>query len=1157
MTPNSNGMPHARAIAGYDPLEALKAAKLATRERHDFKGLLRVVKLTALFLFVGLLQLSAGSSGQRLSIAVKNTTLDKLFSEIEKKTSYVFFYDATLLQHTRPVTVDMKDATIEEVLAYSLKGQGLAFSIQDRTIFVKREQAKTAGVGTAEGGGATPGVKGEVRSEEGLPLAGATVYIKKLKISGMTDAKGEFELKNVPDGEYEVEISYVGFEGYKTMVSVTNHVGTVTAKLKQSMSKLDETVVKGYYNTTNRLNTGSVFTVKAEDIEKQPVTDPLMALEGRVPGLYIAQTSGIPGSYGTVLLRGQNFIFTRSQTPLNLNSPLYIVDGVPFSSTSLTSNGIGGGALGSPSNGPNPQFGMSPFNNLNPADIESIEVLKDADATAIYGSRGANGVVLITTKKGKAGSTRVDVNVYSGAGKVAREMQLLNTQQYLAMRHQAFYNDSLSSPSSDITPGPNDYDLNGIWDTTRYTDWQKVFIGGTAQLTSANLNISGGNLNTQFLIGGNYTKQTTVYPGDFSDQKASVHININHASIDQKFHLLFSGQYMNDNSMLPSTDFATDITMAPDAPALYNADGSINWQGGTWYNPLASILMTSGAVTHNLLGNLNLSYELLPGLKIKSSLGYTRMQMDQTQLIPSAAFYGPPDPNNRFNFFATTSVGTWVLEPEIDYSKKLGQGKLDILIGTTFQENVQNTLGQYAYGFSSDALISDIAAASNVATINATNSDYRYNALFGRAGYNWRDKYLINITARRDGSTRFGPQNQFGNFGSAGVGWIFSKENFAEKLLPVLSFGKLRISYGVTGNDQINDYQYFSTYAPYSRSSYQGVIGLYPQRIANPYFGWERVNKLEAGIELGFLKDRVLLSGDYYRNRSNNQLVLAPLPSIDGFSSIQSNLPALVQNSGAEVEINTVNIKTKNFTWTTAFNLTIPRNKLVSFPGLASNSTYKNAYEIGKSLFIQHQYHYTGVDPQTGLFTFQDVNKDGVINSLDLQFLKQVAQEYYGGFGNTFIYKEFQLTIFFQYVRQTGFNYFADANPTGIFNGGSSNVPVFMVNNWKRPGDVSNIEQFTQGGGSGAAATAWYNIQTSDYAIGDASFIRLKNLSLSWSLPEQWRRKMHLQNARIYVQGQNLLTITKYRGQDPESPTNQGLTLPPLRMITGGVQLTL
>jgi TonB-linked SusC/RagA family outer membrane protein len=963
---------------------------------------------------------------------------------------------------------------------------------------------------------------------------GASVVIRKLKKSGMTDDNGEFVLHDVPDGEYEVEISFVGYETRRTTVVVENHEGRVVADLKQFHSQLDETIVKGYYTTTNRLNTGNVTKIKGEDIQKQPVSDPIMALEGRVSGLYIQQSSGIPGASMIVRLRGQNSI-------ANGNNPLYIVDGVPFTSTPLTNSSIGGGAIGY--GGTTAGSGMSPFNNINPADIESIEVLKDADATAIYGSRGANGVILISTKKGKAGDSKFLANVYSGAGAVTRKMELLNTQQYLQVRHQAFINDGQ-------TPTSDDVDINGQWDTTRYTDWQKVLIGRTAKFTNAQASLSGGNANTQFILGGGYNRQTTVFPGNYEDDKASIHLNVNHASANQKFHVLASAGYVNDNSIIPQADFTGNLNIAPDAPALYDANGNINWQNGTFNNPMAGTFKNARAVTNTLTGNLNLSYEIFHGLQVKSSFGYTNMQMNQTNQQSAMSAYGPPDPNNRENQFATSNLNTWIIEPQLDYSRKIGHGNLAVIVGTTHQQNKQNSIGQTALGFASDALIPNVTAANAVVITGAAQeTEYHYVAFFGRINYNWEEKYLVNVTARRDGSSRFGSNNQFGNFGAVGAGWIFTKEKLIEHNLSFLSFGKLRASYGTTGNDQIGDYQFLSTYTPYPGTSYQGISTLYPTIIANPYFGWELVKKLEGGIELGFLKDRILLTASYYHNRTGNQLVGEPLPYTTGFNVIQANLPAVVQNTGTEVVLNTINIQGKSFTWSTSINLSIPRNKLISFPGLATNARFNRKYSIGKPLSSKPTYHYTGLNAQTGIYTFEDVNHDGAINSKDLQFLKQVTQNYYGGIQNSFSYKGWHLDFLVQFVKQTALNYLANFKTPGFI---SQNQTLSILNSWHAPGDNSAIQKYTQMGG--AVNNAYGTYIGSDAVISDGSFIRLKNLSLAYTLPTEWQRKLHLQNTRIYIQGQNLLTITGYKGLDPET---QGWSLPPLRMITGGIQVGL
>jgi TonB-dependent starch-binding outer membrane protein SusC len=1110
----------------------------------------RAVKLTAVILLICFLQVSAHSSAQqRISISLKSAALDKVFAEIEKRSGYTIFYNTEVLKSAGLVTIEIKDASVEDVLRQCLKGLPLEFTVQDKTIFVKKEARRTAMEMERSTAPSAAGVSGVVRSEAGVPLGGATVSIKKLKKQGQTNVAGEFVLKGVPNGTYEVEVSFVGYEKYVTTITVDNKLAVVTVAMKQSQSSLDEMVVKGYYTTTNRLNTGDVTTVKGEEIQKQPVQDPILALEGRVPGLYIQQTSGAPGAYSTIRIMGQNSM-------ANGNDPLYIVDGVPFSSISLSSIDMSAGALGYSSPVSNVSGGgMSPFNGLNPSDIESIEVLKDADATAIYGSRGANGVILITTKKGKSGDTHFNMNVYTGGGYVTRMMHLLNTPQYLTMRHEAFQNDNLPRPSITTTPTDRNYDVNGIWDTTRYTNWQKVFIGNTANFTNAQGSFSGGNANTQFVVGGGYSKQGTAFLGDYSDQKASGHVNLTHTSTDRRFRLQMGANYVNDNSTLPPLDFTSYIDLAPDAPSLYDGNGNVNWAihngTATFGNNLAGASLRSvNSNTSNLISNLNLGYQLFKGLQIKTEFGYNKEEMNETSIIPASS-YAPPNnvnPNLRSITFATTTFTTWIVEPQIDYQKVIGFGKFETLVGTTFQENKQNSLTQYASGYTGDALITNPLNASTELIVGDESTLYRYNAIYGRLSYNWADKYLINLTARRDGSSRFGPGKQFGNFGAAGVGWVFTKENLIQNDFSILSFGKLKASYGVTGNDQITDYQFLSTYSSLSYT-YQGIAGLYPTSLTNPYFAWEVVKKLEGGIDLGFVKDRILLSAIYYRNRTGNQLVGYSLPSVTGFSSVQFNLPAVVQNTGLEVTLNTINIKSKKFSWSTSANLTVPSNKLVSFPNISNFGSYANRYVVGKSLFIQERYYSTGVNPQSGLYSFATKNPNGIPSTpQDLQVTRPVTQKYYGGVQNNLSYGGFQLDVFIQYVNQLGYdykNYFPSPGTVDI------NQPTAALNRWTSPGELTSTQRF----GTTTKTSSQYNLfRASDGVITGASFLRIKNLSFSYNLPERWDRKVFLASARIYVQCQNLITITKYVGLDPETG---GLNLPPLRMITAGIQVGL
>lgn len=1081
---------------------------------------LRIMRLTAIFLFAAFVQVSAkGYTQVKLTLYEKDAPLDKVFKDIQKKTGYYFLYHPQMLQNSKKVSLNVTGEDLEQVLTLCFKDQPLTYSIVATSIVVQEKQEPTPNAPDL-----SPGqIHGKIADDEGNPIPSATLSIKGTNVVVLAGPKGDFVINNVSEDAVLV-ISCVGYES--AVVAVKGKT-EIRISLKRKIAQLDDMQVIAYGTVTKRLNTGDVSTVSSEDITKQPVTDPIMALEGRVPGLYISQQSGVPGSSSTVRLMGQNSI-------ANGNNPLYIIDGVPYTSTPISTAYY----LGAPGS-------LSPFNSINPADIESITVLKDADATSIYGSRGANGVVLITTKKGKAGKTQVDLNVYSGEGQVERKMHLLNTTQYLEMRHEAYNNDNITRPPA------NAYDLNGAWDTTRYTDWQKALIGGTAQFNNAEGSVSGGNVNTQFLVGGGYTRQTTVYPASNSDQKGSLHFNLTHASENKRFHLMLTGSYVDDNSNMPTADITSSILLAPDAPALHDQFGNLNWQNNTFTNPLAPLLKKSQAITDNVVGNLNLSYELIPGLQLKSSLGYNDNAISQLMTYPLTAYSPSSQVNtgNRQTIISNSGIKTWIAEPQLTFSRKVINGDLNILVGTTFQQNVQTELTQLGSGYTSDALLGNLTAAAVQLVVNQTYTQYHYNAFFGRINYNWQDKYLINLTARRDGSSRFGNGRQFGNFESAGAAWIFSKEKLFQNNIPFLSFGKIKASYGTVGNDQIADYQYLSTYTPYPYS-YQGSTGLYPTRIPNPYYGWELIKKLEGGIDLGFLRDRILLSGAYYRNRTSNQLVGYSLPAITGFTSIEANLPAIVQNTGAEFTANTVNIRRKYFSWSSSLNITFPSNKLVSYPNLAGSS-YANTYTIGKSLFSQRLYHNLGVNSETGIYTIEDINKDGKISTPQDQVpTKPITQKYFGGFNNTFAYKGFQLSIFFQFVKQLGTNFHGYFSGPGVVN---VNQPEVVMTRWQKPGDSTGIQRFTSGA-AGAATTALSNAGKSDYKFGDASFIRLKNLSLSYSLPADWQKKAHLQNARIYIQGQNLFMITRYDGFDPETGK---LSLPPLRMVVAGIQVTL
>ena len=1092
------------------------------------KKLVLIMNLTAILLLCGSLTLSAAGFSQKVTLSAKEVKLEKVFKEIKKQTGYGFLYTFELLDKAKPVTLSVKDAELEDVLALVFDQQPLTFNILEKTVVVKAKlQAAEISNTTA-----TPpiDIKGRITNESGEAVAGVSVVVKGTNNGTTTNTNGEFSLANV-DSKAILLISSTNIETLEIAVE-SRTLLLLTAKTK--ISPLDEVQIIAYGTTTKRLNTGNVTTVKARDIEKQPVTNPLLALQGRVPGMEITQNTGLPGSGINITIKNGNF-------------PLYVVDGVTYSSQLLPNLGNILGLSGAGMNG----YGNTPGNPLsyiNPSDIESIDILKDAEATAIYGSRGANGVVLITTKKGKAGRTNVDINLSSGFGKITRKRDLLDLKQYLQMRKEGLSN-------FNQTPRSSDYDINGVWDTTRYTNWQDVLIGGTANYTNAVAAASGGNENTQFRIATTYNKQTTVFPGDFADKRGSVSFSISNTSPNKKFSISLSGNYLVDNNGLLNEDLTKFITLPPDAPNFYNSDGTLNWalnqdRVSTWFSgnhPLAVSLREFEDKTQNLVTSANLGYQLLPGLIVRSGFGFTRLQQSQITTLPLESFQ-PFDRQfiKRTAQYADNFTSTWQIEPQLDYHKSFGKNTIQFLLGSTILQTISNGLIQEGTDYNSDLVLRDIKSAASVNVYSSVNSIYKYNAGFGRITYDYDNKYLVTLSGRRDGSSRFGPENQFHNFTAISGGWIFLKENWMANHLPALSFGKIRASYGTTGSDGVGNYRFMDLYQ--AGEIYQDTRGLVIGNLFNPDLAWEETRKLESGLELGFLRDRISLSISYYKNRSANQLTAYALPSVSGFGSIDANQDAVVENKGWEFQLNTVNINSSNFRWSSSFNITINRNRLVAMnPENYSIDKRSIGHPLG-TLFV---YKFAGVDPQTGVYQFYDEDKNVIADpSAIVGFIPiDLTPKYYGGFQNSFSYKGLELDFIFQFTKQLGRN-----TLLGLYPGGRQNQPISVLDRWQKLGDISTVQKYDS---RSNIFQAYDNASRSDVVWSDASFIRLKNLALSYQLPIALKRAMKMQNCKLYVQGQNLLTITNFRGAYPENQGNQSVaSLPPLKMITLGLQLT-
>jgi TonB-linked SusC/RagA family outer membrane protein len=1095
---------------------------------------LLVMKITSFLLLAAVLQVSArGFSQEKITITAKGATLESVLKDIRRQTGYQYLFADQLAEGVHPIDISVRNASLDQVLDSCFSGQPYTYEIIQRMIVVKRKAERAlADVPTPP---AIVKAQGVVYNESGQPLSGANVTDKKTGRATITNVRGEFQFSNV-EVNGTLTITFVGYAPQEVKIKDAT---SMVIYMQPAKNELDKVVVQAYGTTTQRLATGNISTVSAAEIERHPVANVLTALQGNVPGMVVHQTNGYASAPFKVEIRGRTQI-----DPNRPSEPLYIIDGVPL--TVLESGKGGsyeGGSSGFIQNGLNgPAGGQSPFFSINPNDIESISVLKDADATAIYGSRGANGVILITTKSGKVGKAALDIHVYQGESRVTQHYSMLNTQQYLQMRHEAFKNDS-------IIPNPgNAYDLL-TWDTTRYTDMQKYLWEGVGRTTDAQVALSGGDKQNSFRIGGGYHRETDITAASGANQRASVQSSITHKSIDQRLNISFKTTYsFAQANMITLPSY---ITMPPDMPALLTPTGKLNWSG--WKpqgNPGSSLFQSYTAKTGFLNSQLQLQYALWKGLSISTKLGYSTVHLSQTFQAPISSKDPARNPTGSSDF-GNDNHSNAIIEPELQYKTEIGKGELNAIVGGSFQSASEDGNHISGSGYINDNLLGSISNAP-IRSASDGNGQYKYAAVYVRVNYNLSGKYLLNLSARRDGSSRFGPGRQFGNFGAVGAAWIFSEEKWVKNHLPFLSFGKLRGSYGITGSDEIGNYGFLSAWTTIYNTYYQNIPSYQTTRLFNPNLQWQVNKKLEGALDLGFWKDRILFEVAWYRNRTSNQLVSAPLPNQTGFNQVTENLPATIQNTGIESTIKVGIIDGSTFHWTVNFNIGVNRNKLVAFPNLAQ-SQYAGNYIIGQPLSIAQLLHSTGIDPATGQYTFTDKNHDGRINrnpndtANDL-FPKDLQVRFDGGFGTDISYKGLDLNLFFRFRQQQLPSIYKSMQTPGT----PGNIPAeVMSNHWQKPGDKARFARYTT---RGAVSDAnFYNYSDGGYC--DGSFIRLQNVSLSYDLPGNLTRSIRLKSCRIFVHAENLFVITKYQGLDPDS--QRFGQMPPAKTYVGGIQINL
>lgn len=1111
------------------------------------------MKLLSLLLFIAGMAVSAAPKAQTVSLSLKEAPILDVFTAIKKQTGFEVAGNLSVLKKTHPVTVSVKDMPLEEFLNLLFRDQPVTYRLDGQNIFLLEKPENGNQPAKQFEGPPLPitDISGKlISATTGEAIVSASIQVKGERAGTSSDRFGRFTLKNIPDNTTLI-ISSIGFQSVEIAIeklkaltdrgsitlgkSKVLKIGTeYTFFLGISDLVLDETVVTAYGRTTKRLATGNISTVKGEDIQRQPVMTVLEALVGRVPGMVVTQTSGNGAAPVNVLIRGRNTINYAVPT-----DPLYVIDGVPltFLNTSLSTEFLtkSPGAVQAGLTGTD---GENPLLSLNPNDIDRIDVLKDADATAIYGSRGANGVILITTKRAKGGPPRFEIGVANGIKFNRRYPTLLNTQEYLAMRREALQNDGIAA---DIYSAP---DLV-LWDTTKYTDWQREMIG-VGNMLSVNLGLGGGTAQTSYSLSAGYGTQKELLNNGGKNNRVSLRTSVNHSGLNQKFKLSFGNAIATTDVKAYGLGELTRIPPPPNAPDIYTEKGDFNfvpYRGRTVsIFPFSALKSPSESKTFSLSSYLNISYQLMKGLVISANGGFNFFNNQNRAINPSAArdtiyttFPGA--------YYGRSTQSDFSVEPQLAYSTVVGRGNVSFQVVGTFNSKTARAETIEARGFSNDALMKSYNNATTK-TITEGYKQYRYVSAAAILRYVWDNKYIINLNAKRDGSSRFGPGKQFGNFASAGAAWIFSDEQWMKRLLPTwVSMIKFRGSVGTTGSDNARDYEYLSRWgtatADLSRNQLFKYNGMDAYHVLNPLnqeFQWESTWKSEAAVSLAFFDNRYILNIATYRNVASNQLTNIPTAWYTGFDGTITNLAAKIANTGIEIDLTAKVIENKDFNLSINFNISRNKNRLIDFPGL-ENSQYRSRLKIGQPTTVEYLFRYTGIDPLTGAYAFEDYNKDGVISQSgvlptlpndDRYIVVDRAEKYEGSIGLNLSYRNFSCYATFDFK-----NWLREDPYLSAIIGGMNNLslPAGILNNhWRNPGDLAKYPRFT---------TVGTNVNNTNLARSDAkyvngSFLRMNNLSISYRFPQIWCKRIGMKDAAVSINTQNLFSISPYKGLSPE-----------------------
>ena len=1088
---------------------------------------------TLLLLGVLLFGFTVSAQSQKVSLDFKNERVEKVLASIKSQTGMSLVFSDQLVDVNRKVTMQLKDVTLKEALTRLLSGINLTFEIRNNKIYFIEKKA------VSQPGSRKKRVTGVVKDVMGEPLIGANVVEKGRSTNGViTDFNGKFTLE--VDESASLVVSYIG---YLAQDIPTKGKGDFHIILKEDTNTLDEVVVTGYGDFKKATYTGSASVLTTEKLEALPVVSVGQMIESNIPGIsVVAGTSSQPGAKTTLRVRGVASMNASTE-------PLYVLDGVPIPSYDL-SNFTSMSEAG----------GMGFIETLNPADIESITVLKDAASASLYGAKGANGVVLITTKKGKEGKLRVNMAAKYGITDFAYTYRpLMGGEERRELIHEGLVNFQLDKGVSE-QEAQQYADANIDQYAKRlpqgYSDWESALFK-TGYQQDYNLSASAGNQNSSFIGSLGYTKQTGVSLNSEMERfTGRVDASNKYKKVEFGMNASFSwtkNVHLPEGKFYGSAIYASKVNLTPSTP-IYNEDGTYasGYRENNGYNPILEAEVNDYyARTVRAMGTAKIAYNVWDNLKVSSvfTVDYS---------LTKDFFFQSPDGRDGATYqgrgrMQMTDRIRYTSQNNLTYSKTFGKHSVSAVTAfevmkydyedlyaakKTYGQDINTSLGNAADPIDADQKLQEDALMSYVASVN----------------YSYDDKYYASFSFRRDGSSRLSPDTRWGNFWSLSASWRLSQEKFMQSLKSVLSDLKLRASYGVNGNLPSSYYGYQSTYT--TGAFYSGKPSPWESTLGNEELTWEKNYALNLGLDIG-LFSRVNVSLDWYTRTTKDLLMSKQLNSISGFSSLLTNVGQM-RNTGVELEVRSNNIKTKDFSWTTAFNLSHNKNKILKLADLPWFVDGRYVRKEGYPFNTIYLREYAGVDPETGSALYYDNQQDENGNYTKNKVtdpgqaspipLKDITPTISGGFMNTFNYKFIDLSFNLSY----SFGGYSYDNASYILQDDGysviSNKSTEQRRRWQKPGDITDVPRFVYGNKKGGN----YN---SSRAIHSTDHIRLKSLILGLHATKAWLQKLGIGNARIYFSGTNLLTWAAYDQYDPEMSGVVGFYTPPLKTYAFGLEL--